>query len=160
MTARPQRRELKPGMKIKFVGAVDGIKDFCANSPWKAEVVRHLDIVPGAENRYEISLEWDGEQCRGHIHRRQVVSRLLPRKKPAQEERVEFYANKWKIQPICDVQAYPSRARCCAEERIAFNSAVRMVELREGERVVSRADLEKALDVSHALAKALGLEAP
>jgi len=118
----------------------------------------------------------DGEEW--FQHPRQCV-RLRRRERSEKRERILRYTNKFLVDGRCNGRAVPlyeSSPACQAGFKIAHGTVLRLVELRPGEVVLSRAELEKAWDslrekFSHAvnsshtsnqfyfLAKALGLGA-
>lgn len=99
--------------------------------------------------------------------------RRLKSAKPKEEERVERVFNKYHLSMQsmdgAAINAYLSRAACQRETQCGYNSALRLLEVRPGEIVVSRHDLDRAwreteccmegndAQVFRQLCKALGL---
>lgn len=122
------KRELKPGMKIRFNGPCNFANhEVCWGSRTKAKV----DSVDSAHDRVFIKFT-DGDG--GIISFSQVVSVLRPKAPKEEQGRVE----RW-----FDPKHYISSEVQC-------KGMVRCVEVREGERVLSREELEKAFDKAKA----------
>lgn len=165
-----EKRKLSPGDRIKFVGPAifdSGNTIYC--NPFKAKVEHGEDPSDMITIRiYDYRGELENRTAK--VHRRQVVSVLKPKKAPAapERERVE----RW-IDPSDTSQWM---ATTFNKKEAGMEPYMKLTEIREGERILSRADLEKAWDSSPVvteddlnkndrcskmfqhLAKALGLE--
>lgn len=131
-----EKRKLSPGDRIKFEGWAciwDGGElrgEYYA--PTRAVVDCGI-LDDSSAIRIKI-----GER-QALISRRQVVSVLKPKKAPAAPERVE----RWIHKNVARESVQSTYLKITAPNRCDF---LRLVEVREGERILSRADLERAFD--------------
>jgi hypothetical protein len=152
-----ERRPLKPGQRIKFEGPVSGA-EFFAGAPQEARVICiYYTNARWPVETLKVALKDMDTAYEGTIARRQVTHVLVPRQpkeKEKGEPRVERYASRFSLELNGDgrdglpVSLFTSRPVACRELTLSFGNIVRLVELREGEAIVSRKQLAEAWDKS------------
>lgn len=138
MKEKRKLNPLKKGERVRVYGWVQ-----MHHSPYKPRAGGPATVTYVEDERF-IHVKFDDEETHYSAHPRQCV-RLKPKKAPAAPERVEWF----EVVDENNKMQVGFGARAHAEIMVKANPSCRvahLVELREGERILSRADVAEAWD--------------